>query len=145
MTQEEENKLFEKTCIPFSSGTAYLMWEDSNCGNCVRSYVGDRSNMGSEETREMISRKLYCKLEYFLELGACISDVPYKICEEIGIESEQQGTKDLYVILKSRCNRFSDNENDRTPPEGIDPIPPNQLFLPLGLFEEELNEVRLNP
>lgn len=132
----------EKMMRPFSNGTESMIWYDNNCCTCKKAWHSKDGNYPKEETLKAYVRQgKYCKLQYDLDLGFVISEIPESTADQIGTTHKSE----TYCTLKETCMMWSEKDEDDNRPrprKPRDPSGPNQLCLPIELIEIERNIVK---
>ncbi len=120
------NGKIKKPYTPFSNGTQAMNWYCNNCDKCTKSWHPDQNKPYPKESTiaNYVSQGKYCKLQYWIDLGFILGEIPLEIAEQIGFTSKS---------YSGSCMMFSDNEDDGyKPPKRPRPdnTPDNQLVLP---------------
>jgi len=99
MSNEFNENPFAKNTevIPFSNGTEFMDWQESNCNKCVKY----ETESGKEEDAK-------CKLAFHLDLGTIIGNIPLWAAKDIGCKYNP-----LYQTcrLYGRCRQFYDGDD----------------------------------
>jgi len=65
--------MMEKQIRPFSNGTEYMFWRETNCDRCKKNVLNENDNYKSQ-----------CDIEEALSLGAITGTIPESIFKRMG-------------------------------------------------------------
>lgn len=128
-------KIEVQTVRPFSNGTEFMMWLDSNCDQCVKSYKPTNGQMPDyKTTQRLVNLGMECKLKLAIDFSAITGEVSEDIARQVGWTPEKHWPE--------ACMMFSDDENDGWKPAPKKPkdAPDCQMCLPFAINEIVMTE-----
>jgi len=99
MKEFNENPFLKDTPVqPFSNGTEFMQWQNTNCMEC-KEYEDESQDEDSAN----------CKLAFHLDMGTVIGTIPLWVAKDIGCKYDP-----LYQScrLNNRCSKMVSKNSD---------------------------------